>query len=88
MISFSIRSNNLISGVFSCTFSRHALGPPTSLQMHGASLENPIGTPGLLIPNAVSIVEYFQAQMQTQVVAISSLFLQRTQARHANTQIQ
>ncbi|MDQ3972616.1 MAG: hypothetical protein M3219_04250 [Thermoproteota archaeon] len=67
------------------------------MHKHGSSLENPIrfllrihsiGISGLLIPNAVSIVEYFQAQMQTQAVAISSLFLQRTQARHANTQIQ
>jgi hypothetical protein len=78
-------------------FSRHALGPPRSLHKHRSSLENPIrfllrihsiGISVLLIPNAVSIVEYFQAQMQTQAVAISSLFLQRTQARHANTQIQ
>jgi hypothetical protein len=97
MISFSIRSNNLISGVFSCTLSRHALGPPTSLHRQGSFLENPIrlllrihsiGTSGFFIPNAFNIVEYFQMQMQTQVVAISSLFLQRTQARHANTHIQ
>ena len=70
-------------------------GPPTSLQ--GSSLENPIrfllsihstGTPGFFIPNAINIVEYFRMQMQTQVVVISSSFLQRTQARHAITQIQ
>lgn len=97
MISFSIRSNKLISGVFSCTFSPHALGPPTSLHKQGSSLENPIrfllrihsiGTSGLFIPNAINVVEYFQMQMQTQVVDISSLSLQRTQARYAITQIQ
>jgi len=77
-------------------FSRHALGPPTSLNKQGSSLANPIrfllrihsiGTSGSFITNAVSIVEYFQMLMQTQVVVISSLSLRRTQARHAITQI-
>ena len=58
----------------------------------GSSLENPIRfllrIPGLFIPNAINVVEYFQMQVQTQVVVISSLFLQETQARHAITQIQ